>query len=96
MDDVASCSPTACGCGLEVELIAHLLSEAGDAACLVDIERHVGLSQSTISSHLKTLMDGGIVTRAPRGRWSFYRLRPERLGRLGAILGAMSAETVAT
>lgn len=119
MDDVATCSPTACGCGLSIEpmdaaaaddlatgykalgdphrvSIVHLLAEAADAVCVVDIERHVDLSQSTISYHLKTLLDAGIVSRETRGRWSFYRLRPERLGRLGAALEVMASETIAT
>ena len=59
--------------------VIHLLSAAGEPVCVVDIERHFSLSQSTISYHLKALVDAGIVDRERRGRWSYYSVKAERL-----------------
>lgn len=39
----------------------------------------VGLSQPTVSHHLKMLVDAGILTREQRGRWAYYRLVPDDL-----------------
>ncbi len=54
--------------------------------CVLDIERHLPLSQSTVSYHLKTLVDAGVLDREPRGRWSYYTIKPERLAELSAAL----------
>ena len=46
----------------------------------------VGLSQPTVSHHLKILVDAGILTREQRGKWAYYRLVPETLNRLGTLI----------
>ncbi|GMQ86112.1 MAG: metalloregulator ArsR/SmtB family transcription factor [Acidimicrobiia bacterium] len=66
--------------------VVHLLSAAPGPVCLVDIERHLPLSQSTVSYHLKTLVDAGVLDRERRGRWSYYTIRPERLAELSQAL----------
>ncbi len=48
--------------------ILHLLSGAGEPVCVVDIERHLPLSQSTVSYHLKTLLDSGVIDRERRSK----------------------------
>lgn len=59
--------------------ILHLLAVADGPVCVLDFEHHLGVAQSTASHHLKTLVDAGICDREPRGRWAYYRLRPEVL-----------------
>lgn len=47
---------------------------------VVDLTAHLGLAQSTVSSHLACLRDCGLVQSRARGRASLYRLaRPELL-----------------
>jgi DNA-binding transcriptional ArsR family regulator len=41
---------------------------------VVDLTRHLGLAQSTVSKHLACLLDCGIVTVRPQGRASVYAL----------------------
>jgi ArsR family transcriptional regulator len=45
----------------------------------------VGLSQPTVSHHLKILVDAGILTREQRGKWAYYRLVPDTLNTLAAL-----------
>lgn len=59
--------------------ILHLLAVADDAVCVLDVEHHLGLAQSTVSYHLKALVDVGVCERDPRGRWTYYRLRRDVL-----------------
>ncbi len=67
--------------------VVDLLVRAGEPVCVVDIERHLPLAQSTVSYHLKTLVEAGILDRRARGRWSYYSVRPERLAGLRDALG---------
>ena len=52
-------------------LVRHLL--LGEHR-VVDLTRHLGLAQSTVSKHLACLLDCGIVTVRPEGRASVYAL----------------------
>lgn len=69
--------------------ILHLLAAAGEPVCVVDIERHIDLAQSTISHHLKTLVDAGVLSRERRGKWSYYSIVEERLAQLGSGVDAL-------
>lgn len=50
-------------------------SEAGEM-CICDLTGPVGLSQPTVSHHMKLLGDAGLVTREQRGRWAYYAPTP--------------------
>ncbi len=76
--------------------VIHLLSGAGEPVCVVDIERHLPLSQSTVSYHLKTLLEAGVIEREPRGKWSYYTLKPARLAELIDALERYTQRLVAT
>ncbi len=47
-----------------------------------DIVEETGLGQSNVSNHLACLLDCGLVTREPRGRFVFYGLRDARVAEL--------------
>ncbi len=66
--------------------IVHLIAATGQAVCAVDVERHLPLSQSTVSYHLKTLLDAGVIDRRRQSRWNYYSLNPERLAFLTQAL----------
>jgi ArsR family transcriptional regulator len=42
--------------------------------CICDLTGPVGLSQPTVSHHMKVLVEAGLLTREQRGRWAYYRL----------------------
>jgi len=67
-----------------LRLLAMIAST--DEACVCDLTDGVGLSQPTVSHHLKVLNDAGFVTREKRGTWAYYRLVPEAMSILRAAL----------
>jgi ArsR family transcriptional regulator len=46
----------------------------------------LGLSQPTVSHHLKTLTDAGLLDREQRGKWAYFSLKPEAATRLASLL----------
>ena len=60
-------------------------SPAGEA-CVRDLAEAVGLSQPTMSHHLRILVEAGLLTRERRGTWAWYTLVPERLAQVGTLL----------
>ena len=56
--------------------------------------RRLNLSQSTVSQHIKVLLDAGLVERSPKGTRNCYSLNTERLASLkGAFSGLFSGLT---
>ncbi|ABW10169.1 transcriptional regulator, ArsR family [Parafrankia sp. EAN1pec] len=56
----------------------------GGEACVCELTEPLGLSQPTVSHHLKILVDAGLVTREKRGVWAYYRTVPDALAALAA------------
>jgi ArsR family transcriptional regulator, arsenate/arsenite/antimonite-responsive transcriptional repressor len=65
--------------------IVSMLMQAGEACCVCDLEPRLGLSQPTVSYHLKKLLDVGLLERERRGTFSFYRVAPDATERLRAV-----------
>lgn len=54
------------------------VASSGEAeACVCDLTPDTGLSQSTVSHHLKLLVDAGLLSRTQRGKWAYYSLTSE-------------------
>ena len=66
--------------------IVNRLAGAGEV-CVCAFE-DLGLSQPTISHHLRILREAGLVDVSRRGTWSFYRLVPESVESLSRALAA--------
>jgi ArsR family transcriptional regulator, arsenate/arsenite/antimonite-responsive transcriptional repressor len=64
---------------------------ASGESCVCDLTAPVGLSQPTVSHHLKVLADAGILAREKRGKWAWYRLVPGSLGAMAAVIATGSA-----
>jgi ArsR family transcriptional regulator, arsenate/arsenite/antimonite-responsive transcriptional repressor len=62
-----------------------------DEVCVCHLVPDSGLSQPTISHHLKLLRDAGLVTSERRGTWAYYRLVPGAVAELAGTLGAQQA-----
>ncbi|MEJ1923093.1 ArsR/SmtB family transcription factor [Microbacterium sp. KHB019] len=60
--------------------LLSLIAASGDGeACICDLTAPVGLSQPTVSHHMKLLVDAGLATREQRGRWAYYRVVTDAL-----------------
>ncbi|MEO3787950.1 metalloregulator ArsR/SmtB family transcription factor [Actinocorallia sp. B10E7] len=69
-----------------IQLLAMIEASPSGEACVCDLTEPLGLSQPTISHHLKILVDAGLLTRSKRGTWAWYALDHDRLSALGAFL----------
>lgn len=68
-----------------LQLLSIIRAAADGSACACDLTPAVGLSQPTVSHHLKVLTEAGIITRERRGNWAWFTLVPERLEQLGRV-----------
>ena len=62
-----------------VRLLSLIAAHEGGEACICDLTGPVGLSQPTVSHHMKQLADAGLVTREQRGKWAYYRIVEQAL-----------------
>lgn len=74
-----------------LRLISLVAAHEGAEACVCDLTDPVGLSQPTVSHHLKVLVDAGLLAREQRGRWAYYRLIPDALQSLVQVLADTAA-----
>lgn len=71
---------------MRLRIVSILLSAPDGMACGCDLEGPLGLSQPTVSHHLKVLRDAGLVTGHKRGRWVHYQVVRERLTEISEAL----------
>lgn len=64
---------------------------ACDTACICDLTDPVGLSQPTVSHHMKVLVDAGLLTREKRGRWAHYSVVPDAFAQIATVLAEPKA-----
>ncbi|SHF68940.1 transcriptional regulator, ArsR family [Jatrophihabitans endophyticus] len=76
-----------------VRLLSLLVGAGDDGACICDLTGPVGLTQPTVSHHMKQLAAAGLVTREQRGRWAYYALVPDAFTGLAAALTACTPVT---
>ncbi len=70
-----------------LRLLSIIAAHDGGEACVCDLTEPVGLSQPTVSHHLKVLTEAGFVTREKRGVWAYYTLVPEAVRELTTHIG---------
>jgi ArsR family transcriptional regulator len=71
-----------------LRLLSLIAACPGSEACGCDLTAPVGLSQPTVSHHLKVLHEAGLLDRERRGKWVYFRVRPEPLASLRSLLSA--------
>lgn len=57
-----------------VRLLSLIAAGPDGEACICDLTEPVGLSQGTVSHHMKLLTEAGLVTREQRGKWAYFAL----------------------
>jgi len=71
---------------VRLRIVSMLLAAPDGSSCGCDLEEPLGLTQPTISHHLKVLREAGLVEGEKRGRWVHYRVVRERLSEISAAL----------
>jgi ArsR family transcriptional regulator, arsenate/arsenite/antimonite-responsive transcriptional repressor len=70
-----------------LRLLSLIQSQPQHEACVCHLTEPLGLTQPTVSHHLKVLLDAGLVDREQRGSWAYYRVMPGSLDSLRELLG---------
>ncbi|TDN91622.1 metalloregulator ArsR/SmtB family transcription factor [Microbacterium sp. BK668] len=69
-----------------LRLLSIVAASDNAEACVCDLIEPVGLSQPTVSHHLKILTQAGFLTRSKRGTWAYFALVPGALDRISRVL----------
>jgi len=77
----------ALGHPVRLEILRILVEKSGECCC-TDVTECLALAQSTVSQHLKVLLEAGVVDRQPMGTRNRYRVRTDRLEAFNAGLSS--------
>jgi ArsR family transcriptional regulator len=69
-----------------LRIISMVAAHENAEACVCDLTEPLGLSQPTVSHHLKVLVDSGFLTRSKRATWAYYALVPGALDSVATLL----------
>ena len=69
-----------------LQLLSIVRGSPRGEACVCDMADAVGLTQPTVSHHLRVLVEAGLLTREKRGTWAWFTLVPDRISELAAFL----------
>lgn len=75
---------------VRIRIVSMLAASPTGEVCACDLPEQLDRAQPTISHHLSQLVKAGIVAREQRGKWAWFRLRPEQLGAVCTALGGRS------
>jgi ArsR family transcriptional regulator, arsenate/arsenite/antimonite-responsive transcriptional repressor len=64
----------------------NLLATSDEPVCICELMEPLGLSQPTVSHHMKKLLDAGFVEREQRGKWAYFSLKPDAVEKLAAVV----------
>jgi ArsR family transcriptional regulator len=65
--------------------IVNTLATAPEPVCVCNLIEPLGLSQPTVSHHMKKLLDAGLVTREQRGKWAYFSLKRDAVEKLALV-----------
>jgi len=71
-----------------LRLLSIVAAQESGEACVCELIEPVGLSQGTVSHHMKVLVDAGILTRDQRGKWAYYAVVPGALQALAQSIAS--------
>jgi ArsR family transcriptional regulator len=69
-----------------LQVLSLIRAAEGGEACVCDLTEPLGLTQPTVSHHLKVLTEAGLLVKRRHGLWSFYSIDQARLEDLAALL----------
>lgn len=96
-DDLANML-RALGHPVRLNILRIVASRGRNRCCCTDVTQSLPLAQSTVSQHIKVLLEAGLIERKPQGTRSCYVVRHDRLALLdkhfdGFLAGVMPART---
>jgi ArsR family transcriptional regulator len=85
--EAAELAPVLAALGDPVRLRLLSIVAASGEVCSCNLEAPLGRSQPTVSHHTRVLADAGLIVGEKRGRWTWWRVSPDRLAMLRRLLG---------
>ncbi|KKC34285.1 ArsR/SmtB family transcription factor [Devosia psychrophila] len=89
-DDIAN-TMRAMGHPVRLNILRILAKQERGECCCADVTDELTLAQSTVSQHIKVLLDAGLIERKPRGTRNCYIVQHDRLAALGSAYSGMIA-----
>ena len=74
-----------------LRLLSMVAAHESGEACICELIDPVGLSQGTVSHHMKVLVDAGFLTREQRGKWAYYAVVPGALESIALSIASPAA-----
>jgi ArsR family transcriptional regulator len=68
-----------------VRIVNVLATSDGEPVCICNLTEPLGLTQPTVSHHMKRLFDAGLVDREQRGKWAYFSLKRDAVEKLAAV-----------
>jgi len=68
-----------------VRIVNLLATTGGEPVCICNLTEPLGLSQPTVSHHMKRLLDAGLVEREQRGKWAHFALKSDAVEKLALV-----------
>src|ERR1700741_4567173 len=65
--------------------IVNMIATEPETVCACDFNELLGLSQPTVSHHLKKLTEAGLLEREQRGKWAYFSLKRDAVDKLAAV-----------
>ena len=87
-DDIANIM-RALGHPVRLNILRILATQQQGHCCCGDVTESLPLAQSTVSQHIKVLLDAGLIERKPHGTRNRYMIRHDRLAELGSAFGGL-------
>lgn len=72
-----------------LRLLSMVAAHEDGEACVCDLTEPLGLSQPTVSHHLRILVEAGYLSRSKRGTWAYYRIVPGSLDTVSSFLATV-------
>ena len=69
-----------------LQLLSLIAAQPSEEVCACELVESLGLSQPTVSHHLKVMYEAGLLTKERRGNWIYYRIVRDRLAFLRKVL----------
>jgi ArsR family transcriptional regulator len=69
-----------------LRIISMVAAHENAEACVCDLTEPLGLTQPTVSHHLKVLVEAGFLARSKRATWAYYSLVPGALDSVSSLL----------
>lgn len=79
-----------------LRILQHLSAQNNAGCCFTgvcacDFEAITGLSQPTVSHHMKTLMNAGLINGTKQGKWMYYQINPQGFNAISHVLPALTS-----